>query len=206
LRDVNTICRRSWYIAAHIWKMYDFKIEVVPFIIILVLSWPLSSNSRYKSKNDANEAVPVVSLTSNSGGYQPQRFSGIVSQHRKIGGHWLVFSSGKLNCAGKCSTGASGSYSDFLKRHLHLRNRLLEQGYKTIRLIRSLKKFIFRYQDLVEIYSVSAETIIHDAFSHSEIGIKIRKSTNCCMMKFFKFLISTIFSILYAILLQKHIQ
>jgi hypothetical protein len=26
LRDVNTICRRSWYIAAHIWKIYDFKI------------------------------------------------------------------------------------------------------------------------------------------------------------------------------------
>ena len=33
---------------------------------------------------------------------------------------------------------------------------------------RSLKKFIFRYQDLVEIYSVSAETIISDAFSYSE--------------------------------------
>ena len=33
LRDVNTICRRSWYIAAQIWKIYDFKIEVVPFII-----------------------------------------------------------------------------------------------------------------------------------------------------------------------------
>jgi hypothetical protein len=33
LRDVNTICRRSWYIAAHVWKIYDFKIEVVPFII-----------------------------------------------------------------------------------------------------------------------------------------------------------------------------
>jgi hypothetical protein len=33
LRYVNTICRRSWYIAAHIWKIYDFKIEVVPFII-----------------------------------------------------------------------------------------------------------------------------------------------------------------------------
>jgi hypothetical protein len=27
LRDVNTICRRSWYIAAHIWKIYDFKIN-----------------------------------------------------------------------------------------------------------------------------------------------------------------------------------
>jgi hypothetical protein len=33
LRDVNTICRRSWYIAAHVWKIYDFKIEVVSFII-----------------------------------------------------------------------------------------------------------------------------------------------------------------------------
>ena len=54
------------------------------------------------------------------------------------------------------------------KRHLHLRNRLLNQGYEKSRLIRSLKKYIFRYQDLVEIYSVSAETIISDAFSHSE--------------------------------------
>ena len=42
------------------------------------------------------------------------------------------------------------------------------QGYTKIRLIRSLKKFIIRYQDLVEIYSVSAETIINDGFSHSE--------------------------------------
>jgi hypothetical protein len=33
LRDVNTICRRSWYIAAHVWKIYDFNIEVVPLII-----------------------------------------------------------------------------------------------------------------------------------------------------------------------------
>jgi hypothetical protein len=31
-----------------------------------------------------------------------------------------------------------------------------------------VKKFIFRYQDLVEIYSVSAETIINDTFSYSE--------------------------------------
>ena len=63
---------------------------------------------------------------------------------------------------------ASNNYSDFLKCHLHLRNRLLDQGYKKIRLIRSLKKFIFRYQYLVEIYSVSAEKIISDAFSYSE--------------------------------------
>ena len=38
---------------------------------------------------------------------------------------------------------ASSNYSDFLKRHLHLRNRLLDQGYENIRLIQSLKKFIF---------------------------------------------------------------
>jgi hypothetical protein len=60
---------------------------------------------------------------------------------------------------------ASSNYSDFLKRHLHLRNRLLDQGYWKIRLLRSLKQFIFRYQDLVDIYSVSVETIISDAFS-----------------------------------------
>ena len=64
-----------------------------------------------------------------------------------------------------CYARGSSNYSDFLKRHLHLRNRLLDQGYKKIRLIRSLKKFIFRYQYLVEIYSVSAEKIISDAFS-----------------------------------------
>ena len=34
---------------------------------------------------------------------------------------------------------ASSNYSDFLKRHLHLRNRLLDQGYNKTRLIRSLK-------------------------------------------------------------------
>jgi hypothetical protein len=62
----------------------------------------------------------------------------------------------------------SSNYSDFLKCHLHLRNRLLDQGYTKIRLIRSLKKFIFRYQDFVEIYSVSAEKIINDGFSYSE--------------------------------------
>ena len=59
LRDVNTICRRSWYIAAHVWKIYDFKIEVVP----LIINFSTESNSRYKSKNDVDEAVSVVSET-----------------------------------------------------------------------------------------------------------------------------------------------
>ena len=38
-------------------------------------------------------------------------------------------------------------------------DEVLHLGYEKILLIRSLKKFIFRYQDLVEIYSVSAEKI-----------------------------------------------
>ena len=58
----------------------------------------------------------------------------------------------------------SSNYSDFLKRHLHLSNRLLDQGYNKNHLI----KFIFRYQDLVEINSVSAEKIISDVFSYSD--------------------------------------
>jgi hypothetical protein len=73
LRDENTLCRRRWYIAAHVWKIYDFKIEV---------------------------------------------------------------------------------------RH-ELNTYLLS---KKIHLVRSLKKFIFRYQYLVEIYSVSADKIISNAF------------------------------------------
>jgi hypothetical protein len=56
----------------------------------------------------------------------------------------------------------------------HLRKRLLDQGYKKIRLIRSLKKFIFRYQYLIEIYSVSAEKIISDTFAQWKC-IKIKK-------------------------------
>jgi hypothetical protein len=35
---------------------------------------------------------------------------------------------------------ASSNYSDFLKRHRYLRNRLLDQGNEKIHLIRSLKK------------------------------------------------------------------
>ena len=67
-------------------------------------------------------------------------------------------------------TRASSNYSDFLKRHLHLRNRLLNHGYQKIRLIWSLKKFIFRYQDLVEIYSVSAEKIIVKMYKDKEVN------------------------------------
>ena len=46
------------------------------------------------------------------------------------------------------------------------KNRLF--GHVRVNTEKSLKKFIFRYQYLVEIYSVSAEKIISDAFSYSE--------------------------------------
>jgi hypothetical protein len=46
--------------------------------------------------------------------------------------------------------------------------RYWTRAIKKIRLIQSLTKFIFRYEDLVEIYSVSAETMMNDAFSYSE--------------------------------------
>jgi hypothetical protein len=46
LRDVNTICRRSWYIAAHIWKIYHLKIEVVPFIINILSKYIPSLQKR----------------------------------------------------------------------------------------------------------------------------------------------------------------
>jgi hypothetical protein len=56
--------------------------------------------------------------------------------------------------------------------HLQFSHKNMDQSYKKIRLIRSLKKVIFRYQDLVEIYSVSAETIISDAFSYKDKEVK----------------------------------
>ena len=59
---------------------------------------------------------------------------------------------------------ACTNYSDFLERHRHLRNRLLDQEYEEVRLKRSLAKFFFKYQSLVEKYSVSSKTIIEDCF------------------------------------------
>jgi hypothetical protein len=44
-------------------KFMILKLKSYRLSYILVLIWPLSSNSRYKSKNDADEAVSVVSLS-----------------------------------------------------------------------------------------------------------------------------------------------
>ena len=57
LRDVNTICRRSWYIAAHIWKINDFKIEVVPFIINFSTELTILQNGRKILTNTCSKNV-----------------------------------------------------------------------------------------------------------------------------------------------------
>jgi hypothetical protein len=54
----------------------------------------------------------------------------------------------------------------------------MDQAYNKVRLIRSLKKIIFRYQDLVEKYSVSAETIINYGFSLNMENVNQLRNVN----------------------------
>ena len=75
LRDVNTICRRNWYIAGHIWKIYDLKIEVVPFIINFSTALTTVVKFEVYVQKWCGQAVSVVSLTSSSGGYTNGRNS-----------------------------------------------------------------------------------------------------------------------------------
>ena len=57
---------------------------------------------------------------------------------------------------------ACSSYSEFVKRHRCLSKKLMSQGFHKERLILSLKKFIGRYQDLIDKYSVTVSQIIED--------------------------------------------
>ena len=59
---------------------------------------------------------------------------------------------------------ACTNFSDFLVRHQYLRDRLLNQGFKKMRLIRNLKKFILRYQPLVERFQLLSKNIIDRCF------------------------------------------
>jgi hypothetical protein len=69
LRDVNTYAGEAGILLHIFGKFMILKLKSSRLSYFLVLSWPLSSNSRYMSKNDGYEAVYVVSLTSSSGGY-----------------------------------------------------------------------------------------------------------------------------------------
>ena len=57
---------------------------------------------------------------------------------------------------------ACSSYSEFVKRHRCLSKKLMNQGFQKERLVLFLKKFIGRYQDLIDKYSVSVSEIIQD--------------------------------------------
>ena len=57
---------------------------------------------------------------------------------------------------------ACSCYSDFVYRHQCLSKKLIHQGFVRERLVLSLKKFIGRYQDLIQKYSVSPSQIIND--------------------------------------------
>ena len=59
---------------------------------------------------------------------------------------------------------ACSDYPDFLKRHRNLLHKLLSQGFIKSRLVTFLKKFIGRYSDLIDKYSVSISSFIEDGF------------------------------------------
>jgi hypothetical protein len=79
----------------------------------------------------------------------------------------MTFQEIRIIATGPCITNQLRDVNTICRRSWYIAAHIW-QSSKKIRLIRSLKKFIFRYQDLVEIYSVSAETIINDEFSYSE--------------------------------------
>ena len=62
---------------------------------------------------------------------------------------------------------ASSNYSDFLKRHLHLRNIYWTRAIKRFALFDLLKNYIPIPRSCRNIF-VSAEKIINDGFSNSE--------------------------------------
>ena len=45
----------------------------------------------------------------------------------------------------------SSNYSDFLKRHLHLRNRLLDQAWISRKKIKSVLKFLLRFKEISQL-------------------------------------------------------
>ena len=53
--------------------------------------------------------------------YDPRKFPAVIWQHRKIGGNALVFSNGKINCNGKCSSLQDG------RRRLRRYARILQK-------------------------------------------------------------------------------
>ena len=66
-----------------------------------------------------------ITLKLNNARFNPRSFSALIWQHRKIGGNCLLFSNGKINCNGKCSSLLEGRQR--LRRYARIIQKL---GYK----------------------------------------------------------------------------
>ena len=55
-------------------------------------------------------------------------------------------------------------YDDYRYHHKCLVDQLLLQGYTALRLEKSFKKFLGRYQDIIEKYQRSAKEMVNDLF------------------------------------------
>ena len=82
-----------------------------------------------------------------------------LSSNIPSGSSYGVYISQLIRYARCCS-----HYDDFRYRHKCLVNRLLSQGYKALRLEKSFKKFYGRYQDLIEKYRRSVNSMVSDSF------------------------------------------
>jgi hypothetical protein len=109
---------------------------------ILVLLWPLSSNSRDPNVWMISIRKVLEKPKGEIRSRNPKRTENTMTKRTKILSKYIPFLQ-KRSYSEKCIK-ISGQK---------------QKCQKYCFLIRSLKKFIFRYQDLVEIYSISAEKI-----------------------------------------------
>ena len=68
---------------------------------------------------------------------------------------------------------ACSSYADFVKRIQSLSRKLIKQGNVKERLVLFLTKFIGRYQNLADKYSVSTSQLIHDGLDVKIMGTDV---------------------------------
>ena len=82
-----------------------------------------------------------------------------LSSNIPSGSSYRVYISQLIRYAQCCS-----HYEDFRYHHKCLVDRLLSQGYRALRLEKSLKKFYGRYQDLIEKYQTSVNVMVNNSF------------------------------------------
>jgi hypothetical protein len=110
LQDVNTICRRTWYLAAPVLEGKETT-DTASFLHLYMDfgEGGQFSATIYDKPDDFN--LKIINFPNMCSNIPASPAYGVcISQ---------LFRYAR----------ASSNYSDFTKRHLHLRNRLLDQGY-----------------------------------------------------------------------------